>query len=121
LAPNRVDLNSKVICKARHQVSFTKSSTNVASGVVSAHRWMGASRREAVIVQTIRQAAFSKRKHGGVRGWSNPHSQHHYTDRPSHFITVGDGSMRFSQACIRTFVVAPQPSIVVEGRHAGAW
>ncbi len=30
--PNRVDLNSEVICKARHQVFFTKSGTNVASG-----------------------------------------------------------------------------------------
>jgi len=32
VAPSRADLNSEAICKARHQVVFTKRGSNVASG-----------------------------------------------------------------------------------------
>jgi hypothetical protein len=32
VAPSRADLNSEAICKARHQVVFTKTGSNVASG-----------------------------------------------------------------------------------------
>ena len=32
MAPSRADLNSEAICKARHQVVFTKRGSNVASG-----------------------------------------------------------------------------------------
>jgi hypothetical protein len=33
LAPNRADLNNEAICKARHQVVFTKTDSNVALGI----------------------------------------------------------------------------------------
>ena len=33
LAPNRADLISEAICKARHQVVFTKTDSDVASGL----------------------------------------------------------------------------------------
>jgi hypothetical protein len=32
VAPSRADLNTEAICKARHQVVFTKTGSNVASG-----------------------------------------------------------------------------------------
>ena len=34
MASIRADLNSKAICKARHQVVFTKTDSNVASGSI---------------------------------------------------------------------------------------
>jgi hypothetical protein len=34
LAPNRADLNSQAICKARHQVVFAKTHSNVAFGSI---------------------------------------------------------------------------------------
>jgi hypothetical protein len=34
LAPNRADLNSKAICKARYQVLCTRTDSNVASGSI---------------------------------------------------------------------------------------
>jgi hypothetical protein len=36
LAPNRADLSSEAICKARHQVVSTKTDSNVASGSFAA-------------------------------------------------------------------------------------
>jgi hypothetical protein len=35
VAPSRADLNSEAICKARHQIVFTKTGSNVASGSIS--------------------------------------------------------------------------------------
>ena len=33
--PNRADLNSEAICKARHRVVFTKTDSHVASGSIA--------------------------------------------------------------------------------------
>ena len=53
MAPSRADLNSAAICKARHQVVFTKTDSNVASGSFAHCRIFESGRSAAILLTSL--------------------------------------------------------------------